>query len=181
MLSNMKKVLIGLAMMSIAPLANAQMAASSDLLGYVGFAAGYADPTSINGRFGLGGDAGMMFSNGMIANVFYRSSSDKESKRNVQVDHYGLGADWSLAKYLPGPFGGFRGGLRAGVSTIEADSKPGVPRVSDTEFAFGPTLGYDFIHLPYNFSLGGEANLLFTMGPAQFATLYVTANLKYWF
>ena len=176
-----KTIFATLALLAVAPFANAQTEASRDVLGFVGFSAGYADPTSINGRFGLGGDAGMMFGNGMMGSVFYRTSSGDESHRTVRVDHYGLGADWSLARYLPGPFGGFRGGVRAGASTIDADSKPGVSRVNDTEFAFGPSLGYDLIHLPYNFSVGAEADLLFTMGPAQYATLYVTANLKYWF
>jgi hypothetical protein len=29
--------------------------------------------------------------------------------------------------------------------------------------------------------VGGEGDLLFTMGPRQFSTLYILANLRYWF
>ena len=181
MLMKMKTLLIGLSILSIAPLANAQVETNREVLGYVGFSAGYADPTTINGRFGLGGDAGLMFGNGMMGSLFYRTSLGTESHRDVRVDHYGLGADWSLARYLPGPFGGFRGGVRAGASTLDADAKPGVASVNDTEFMVGPSLGYDLIHLPYNLSVGAEADLLFTLGPAQFSTLYVTANINYWF
>ena len=181
MLLKMKTCLVSLAMISIAPLAHAQMSTSSDVTGFVGASLGYADPTSINGRFGYGGDAGMMFSNGMMGSLFYRNSNGQESHRDVQVQHYGVGFDWSLARFISGPVGGFRAGIRGGVSTMDKNRNNNVGTVVDTEFAFGPTLGYDLFHLPANFSIGAEANLMFTMGPAQFSTLYVLANVKYWF
>ena len=181
MLMKMKTCLVSLAMLSLAPLAQAQTSTSPDVTGFVGGSVGYADPTSINGRLGYGGDAGLMFGNGMIGSVFYRNSQDKESHRNVQVQHYGVGFDWSLARLISGPVGGFRAGVRAGASVLEKDRRGNMSGVEDTEFSFGPTLGYDLIHLPYNFSIGAEANLMFTMGPAQYSTLYVLANVKYWF
>ena len=182
MLLKMKTCLASLALLSLAPIAQAQTTMNRDVTGYVGGSIGYADPTAINGRLGYGGDAGMMFSNGMIGSLYYRASDDKETHRSVQVQHYGVGFDWSLARFISGPLGGFRAGVRAGVSVMDKDRlNSTVAPIYDTEFAFGPTLGYDLFHLPGNISIGAEANLMFTQGPAQFSTLYVLANAKYWF
>jgi hypothetical protein len=148
---------------------------------YVSVSAGYADPTNLNGRFGWGGDAGFMFSNGITGSVFYRNNIATEQQRDYRLDHFGLGADWSLAHSLPGALGGLRGGVRAGASTRDVSSLGNQPSTASTEFSFGPAIGYDIWNLARNFSVGAESSLFFTMGPNQYATLYVLANLKYWF
>jgi hypothetical protein len=178
MFRSLQVFLLGLTL-AMPPLALAQTP-MPDTTGFVGVAAGYGDPTSLDGRFGWGADLGMMFSSGLIGSVFYRASQATQDDRESRIDHLGLGADWSLARVFSGPAAGFRGGVRAGASTLDA-SGGDQPGVTDTEFSFGPALGYDFWNLPHGLTVGGEGDLLFTMGPRQFSTLYILANLRYWF
>lgn len=149
--------------------------------GFVGLSAGYADPTNLKGRLGFGADVGTMLWNGLMTSAYYRYSSASEMSTDVKVEHYGLGADMSLAPYVPNWMGGLHGGLRAGVSTLDPVAKSDGGSKKAMEFSYGPAVGYDLFQLGYGLSVGAEAMLLFTGGGNKTNTLYVTANLRYWF
>ena len=141
--------------------------------GYVGVLLGYADPTNMDGRFGYGIDAGLMFTNGLTGNIFAYSSDGDD----VTITQYGLGVDYALSNWFEGFLGTLKGGLKIGMSTLDVDV-PGADTESD--FFFGPSIGMDHM-LAQNFSVGAQADLLFTMGDTDYSMLYLWLTGKYWF
>ncbi len=176
MFTHFKKLMLGLCFLGLSAPAYAQIETNQGT-GFAGLMVGYADPTNLDGRFGYGANVGMIFPNGITGLIYVLSSNGDEQGADVQILHYGVGADYSLSGLFTGPLGGLHAGLRLGMATIDTDF-PGAE--SDEQFTYGPALGYDYKFMP-SFSLGGEADLLFSSGDNAVTTLYVLATGKYWF
>jgi hypothetical protein len=145
--------------------------------GFVGLLAGYVDTTNIDGTFGYGVNAGMMFPNGWNGLVWAFNSTSDVSGTDVNLFQYGIGVDYSLRGIFGDNLGMLRGGMKVGASTVDVDA-PGTD--AETDFVFGPTIGGDWMFTE-TFSLGGEADLLFVTKDGGYSTLYLFATAKYWF
>jgi hypothetical protein len=176
--NNMKTALLGLLIFLMGSTSAWAQIEKNQGTGFAGLMAGYADPTNMDGRFGFGADIGMIFPNGVTGLIYVLSSTGEEQGVDIQILHYGLGADYSLSGIFSGPLAGLHGGIRLGMASVEADGN-GVS-ASDSIFTYGPALGYDYTLTP-GFSLGGEADLLLSSGDDSVSTLYLLVTGKYWF
>lgn len=172
----LKTAALTCALVFSAQMANAQVE-NPQGTGYVGLLAGFADTTNIDGTVGYGVTAGMMFANGWNGSVFAFNSVSEVTGADVTLLQYGFGVDYSLKGFFGDRLAMLRGGMKIGSSTVDIDT-PGTE--SNTEFAFGPSLGADWM-IAESFSIGGEADLLFVTTDAGYSTLYLFLTGKYWF
>ncbi len=109
---------------------------------------GYADPTHIDGRAGYGIDAGWMCpTTGWRALAYgYYSHEDRDAVDEVNIGHYGLGADYAFAAAFPDSwFSRLRVGLKAGGSDLHKENKIAGPSVVQLSgLAWGPSLGLEY-------------------------------------
>ena len=172
----LKRVAFTCVLVFSAQMANAQIETPQGT-GYVGLLGGFADTTNVDGTAGYGLTVGLMFPSGWNGSLWAFNSTAENVGTDVHLFQYGLGADYSLKGFFGDVLATLRGGIKIGSSTVDVDA-PGVD--SKTEFAFGPSLGTDWM-LTEAFSLGAEADLLFVTTGDGYSTLYLFATGKYWF
>lgn len=154
--------------------------------GYGGLGLGYADPTNTSGRFGIGASVGLNFPHGLSSGLFFNSSNGNESGVDTQTMHYGVEAGYRFAMLggaepeagFGNPATGFKLGAKIGMATIKV-SGGGVDE-TDNVFTLGPSVAYDFPVAP-QFTIGAQADLMFTFNEGGVSTPYVFAVGKYWF
>ncbi len=159
--------------------ANAQVD-NSDATGYAGILVGYADPTNIDGRLGYGIDLGMMFPNGLTGLVFAYSSTDGDNGVDNTIMQYGLGMDMSLSHFFGDTWSWIarmKGGLKVGMSDLDADVPAPGTDVSESDFVWGPSIGTDYA-VTTSITAGLQADLLIA---PDYSTLYIFGTAKYWF
>lgn len=158
----------------ILPLSSQAQTELPQAQGFVGLDVGYADPTNLDGRFGIGADVGLMFPSNWTALGFFRSSTAETDGVENSFMHYGLGSDYIIGL----PAGRLSLGGRIGAETRAVSG--GAEDEDSTELAIGPHIGYDY---PVNetFSVGADSSLMVSFGDASVSTLYVLGSVKYWF
>lgn len=177
-MTRFNKILVSVMFALAAPLASAQIE-KPQATGYAGLLAGYADPTNVDGRLGYGADIGLRFPAGLTGLIYFYNSKADQDNVDLQIMHYGLGVDYSLQSMFDGFLGGLKAGVKVGMADYSAKAT-GIASVSESDLAYGPSVGMDYM-LTQSFSLGGQADLLFVTGDHGYSTLYVLASGKYWF
>jgi len=176
-MKSFKTIALCLAFSLIGSVASAQIE-KPQAAGYAGLLLGYSDPTNADGRLAYGADVGMIFPRGLTGSLFFYNSVGKEQNADVQIMHYGLGLGYSLSGMFDGWLGGLNAGVKVGMSSVDVDT-PGA-KDGDAEFAFGPSLGMDYM-ITSSFSLGGQADLLFVTAEPGYSNLFLFATGKFWF
>lgn len=166
---HLTKILIVLGLALAAMPSRAQVLIPQDR-GFVGLTAGYTSTSHLNGRLGFGAEGGLAFTNGWTGSLFFLSSKADHEGVDVQVVHYGLGADYRLTNVL----NGLTAGLRLGAGTLDPDAGD-----AQNGFAIGPAISYDRM-VSDAFSVGAEAQLLWTKWDDNETTTFFMLTGKYW-
>ncbi len=178
-----------LATISGAPEARSEVTSQG---GYAGIYLGIARP-SLEGyddvNLGYGLSAGLKFHEEYSAGLYFLTSTSEASFGATaslpatvvenRVSFYGVEGDY----HFLGTLEGLRAGVRVGLSTKATTTSPqGVASVSqsDTDFALGPQLGYDFM-ISEQISVGGEANIFFVLGGDSFNVIHALGTAKFHF
>jgi hypothetical protein len=145
----------------------------------------FPNTTDSSFRFNYGLNLGIEPSRLVGIGGFYTTSTEGSTVSNVTTDQrlsvYGVEGYYKMDAYLP--FDGLSLGAKVGLatrSTSLTDATGAVTDASNTNFAIGPRIAYDYAVSKY-ISVGAETNLIFVTGDQSYQPFNFLGSVKFLF
>ena len=152
--------------------------------GYAGLIAGWTKPSNAAGRFGFGGHLGLKATPNFSGGLYFLSSlpGDNTDTTTVTTDQtrthqYGVEGQY----HFEGALNGLSAGLRVGLASVQNRVTDTAVWTSDTKFAFGPLVSYQYPVIESMLSVGVDASYLYVMGTGSHGEFLGGGGVTYWF